>query len=314
MIIVLMLKIMLSIIPIFFIMAAGYIVRRTKLAPASWVHVLNRFVYIIALPALIISSLLRIQWSEAGLAATVILSVVLPATIGLILALFLPLTLWKRSVQATVFVLCLLGNTIFIGIPVTIALYPTINQSVITLLATVQFLAGLFTGLLGLELRFSASTSSRRLIHTLMNNPLMIAFIIGLGLNIASPIRSFASQFTPALSLLAATASPLALFSLGMFWRGHNWRSSYLQPVVFLSLFKLVMIPIACLMLAQYFSPINVIVQPSVLLSAMPPAITAFVLAEQYRLDDELVAISVTITTLLSFITLPAIGLLIGRQ
>ena len=52
------------ILPLFAILLSGYLAARFKLLPDTASHVLSRFVFVIALPALIFSSLSRISVAE----------------------------------------------------------------------------------------------------------------------------------------------------------------------------------------------------------------------------------------------------------
>ena len=49
-----MAEVLLITLPVFLIVAAGWLAARIKLAKPEWVHVLNIFVYYIGLPALIL--------------------------------------------------------------------------------------------------------------------------------------------------------------------------------------------------------------------------------------------------------------------
>lgn len=310
--IILMLQTLFAIIPAFALMGAGYVVRRAELAPQSWIEVLNRFVYIIALPALIITSLLRIDFGAAGLFSALAASLALPIITGLILLLILPLTKLPRASQAAVFLLCVLGNTIFLGIPIATAMQPSASPALITTLGTAQFLAGLFIGLIGLELRFPQKRHVNNILITLLKNPLVISLAIGVVLALTPGINSLTTQLESILKLLAATASPLALFALGMFWVGHTWRPTYAAPIISIVAIKLIVMPA---LLMSFSTPLQLATSLgsiTIIMAAMPPAVTAFVLAKTYKIDTNLVATSLVATTLISALSLPIIGSLLG--
>jgi hypothetical protein len=307
-----MLQTFIAIIPAFALMGAGYVVRRSGLAPQNWIEVLNRFVYIVALPALIITNLLRIDFGTTGVYTALAVSLALPIITGFALLLILPLTKLPRASQAAVFLLCVLGNTIFLGIPIATAMQPSASPALITTLGTAQFLAGLFIGLIGLELRFSQKRHVGNIITTLLKNPLVISLAIGAVLALTPGINSVTTQLESILKLLAATASPLALFALGMFWVGHTWRPSYAVPVMSIAAIKLVAMPALLISMSAPLQLATSLGTTTIIMAAMPPAVTAFVLAKTYKIDTNLVATSLVATTLMSALSLPIIGSLIG--
>ncbi len=307
-----MLQTFIAIIPAFALMGAGYVVRRSGLAPQNWIEVLNRFVYIVALPALIITSLLRIDFGTTGVYTALAVSLALPIITGFALLLILPLTKLPRASQAAVFLLCVLGNTIFLGIPIATAMQPSASPALITTLGTAQFLAGLFIGLIGLELRFSQKRHVGNIITTLLKNPLVISLAIGAVLALTPGINSLTTQLESILKLLAATASPLALFALGMFWVGHTWRPSYAVPIISITAIKLVAMPALLISMSAPLQLATSLGTTTIIMAAMPPAVTAFVLAKTYKIDTNLVATSLVVTTLMSALSLPIIGSLIG--
>lgn len=302
----------LAIIPAFALMGAGYVARRTGLAPQNWIQFLNRFVYNIALPAMIITSLLRLDLGTNGMSAALAGSIALPIITGLVLLVILPLTKLTRSSQAAVYLLCVLGNTIFLGIPIATTLQPATSAALITTLGTAQFLAGLFIGLVGLELRFSQNQRSKNILTTLLKNPLVISLAVGTVLALMPGIHGLTSQLESVLKLLAVTASPLALFALGMFWVGHTWRPSYAMPIISIVAIKLIAMPALLIGLSASLQLATTLGSITIIMAAMPPAVTAFVLAKTYKIDTNLVAISLVATTLISALSLPLIGSLLG--
>src|SRR3989338_8262801 len=85
-----MTEILLITLPVFLIVAAGWLAARVKLAKTEWVHVLNIFVYYIGLPALILHGFWRLDLQQAQLGAFVALNV---GTISLA-AVFLAALIW----------------------------------------------------------------------------------------------------------------------------------------------------------------------------------------------------------------------------
>jgi predicted permease len=107
------------------------------------------------------------------------------------------------------------------------------------------------------------------------------------------------------LQKLAAGVVPLMLISLGMAlsWRAVTLRNlPYVTPVI---LVKMALMPLFALWFSQYLTLDQAHKNALVLEMAMPCMVLGIVFCDRYRLDSSLYAMSVTLSTLLSLITLP---------
>ncbi len=107
------------------------------------------------------------------------------------------------------------------------------------------------------------------------------------------------------LSKLAAGVTPLMLIALGLAlnWRSLHWRAAgYMLPVVSI---KLAIMPFFAYLLVQHLSLNQAEAAAAVMEMAMPSMVLGLVFCDRYRLDSELFAMAVTVTTALSFVTLP---------
>ena len=114
----------LTILPIFLIIALGYGLRARNIVKASWVKPLNSFVYNVGLPALIVYSFATLQWREllAGrLLGYQVLIVVVTAILIAILVRALPMS---NKDRAAIYLAALLGNTVYLGIPLVSSALP----------------------------------------------------------------------------------------------------------------------------------------------------------------------------------------------
>jgi predicted permease len=108
-----------------------------------------------------------------------------------------------------------------------------------------------------------------------------------------------------ALQKLSAAVVPLMLFSLGL---ALNWKSvatrniPYVMPVI---LIKMLLMPVFAITLASYLPMEGKYKASAVLDMAMPSMVLGLVFCDRYRLDSAFYAMTVTVTTALSLITLP---------
>ena len=111
--------------------------------------------------------------------------------------------------------------------------------------------------------------------------------------------------FAGVLQKLSAAVVPLMLFSLGL---ALNWEAvtvrniPYVTPVI---LIKMLLMPIFAIALAGYLPIEGKYKAAAVLDMAMPSMVLGIVFCDRYRLDSALYAMTVTVTTVLSLITLP---------
>ncbi len=107
------------------------------------------------------------------------------------------------------------------------------------------------------------------------------------------------------LQKLSSAVVPLMLFSLGL---ALNWKAvigrniPYVMPVI---LIKMLLMPLFAILLISYL-PMEGRYKAAVVLDmAMPSMVLGVVFCDRYRLDSALYAMTVTVTTALSLITLP---------
>ena len=108
-----------------------------------------------------------------------------------------------------------------------------------------------------------------------------------------------------ALSTLAGGVVPLMLIVLGMSirWQSLHFRfMPLLAPIIVISL---LVVPLTILVLSHLIGLDTNLITEVVIIAAMPTMVFGVVISERYKLDSELYAAAVTITTICSLITLP---------
>ena len=132
-------------------------------------------------------------------------------------------------------------------------------------------------------------------------NPMVLSTLVGLawaiaGLPIPAPVAAY-------LNIFAAALTPCALFAIGLGLSVAGLRAN-LRTSLLLAVVKLVVMPLIVygLCLATGLSPLYTIA--AVVCAAVPTAKTVYILAGEYKVEEPLVAATVSITTLLSVPTL----------
>jgi malonate transporter and related proteins len=139
------------------------------------------------------------------------------------------------------------------------------------------------------------------LVRQIVLNPMVLSTLIGLawtvvGLPMPAPLAAY-------MNIFAAALTPCALFAIGLGLSVEGIRSN-LTAAIALTAVKLILMPLIVygLCLASGLNPLYTIA--AVICAAVPTAKTVYILAGAYKVEEPLVAATVSITTLLSVVTL----------
>jgi malonate transporter and related proteins len=195
-------------------------------------------------------------------------------------------------------------NTGFVALPILHSIYgqPAVLPAAV---ATVFVAAAMFPAtviLLESEGRGKHEGKGRpaTLMKQIVLNPMVLSTLIGLawtilGLRIPAPLAAY-------LNIFAGALTPCALFAIGL---GLSVEGiSNVKASLVLAVVKLVIMPLIVygICVATGLNPLYTIA--AVICAAVPTAKTVFILAGEYKVEEELVAATVSITTLLSIATL----------
>lgn len=279
----------------------GVLARRTDRFPPQTVPVLNAFIVAVALPALVLRVVHKLEFHAALLAAAASPWVIFGVAVVLLRGVGTRLGLKRESIAALVLTGGL-GNTAFVGLPMAEALLGREGLAV----AVVVDQLGTFLVLATLATLFAARASAGEgeavrpsvLMRKVVTFPPFIALVLALLLR---PLL-FPEWVDTVLERLGSTLTPLALFSVGfqLQLRGLRARAGGLALGL---VFKLVLAP-ALVVLALWALPVEPMVRKATIMqNAMAPMVSGAILAAEYRLDPELAALMVGFGIPLSFLT-----------
>lgn len=303
---------LIAILPVFILIALGYALRRLNVIKSNWINILNSFVFYISLPALIISNLSEVSKELLSPLLSIVTYnfaiVLISAVVLLLLLTFIPIS---KKLKAAVFISTIMGNTVYLGIPlVQNILSPSASEAlvgIISIAGVTQLITGMLLALIALEFVYGKTRNWKVVAMHLIKNPLVISAIVGLGLSFISLPTMYTQILQNPISMLAATASPLALITIGGFLYGHK-KFIYKELAALASTLKLIGMPLLAWVIYQSFNLPKVTGSSAILMSAMPVAVTAFIIAEKYELDSRFVAIVMLVTTITSFATINLIA------
>lgn len=303
-----------AVLPVFGLVACGYLAGRLGLVTQASSLALNQFVYAFALPAMLFIAVYRGSLQEI-LSGSFLLAVVL-ATLATALAGF-ALSYFVSGAPGAESTLRALNasfaNTGYLGIPLVTVAYGE-RAALPAALATVATnIISFALAIVCLELFVNPRRGGvRRALGGVVRSPLiwpiaLAILLVGFEVKVPLPFERFAT-------LLAAAAGPCALFAIGLFVSqlsiragvAASWQSTLL---------KLVVHPILTAVLAYQVLSIDPFwAKIAVICASLPLGATAFVLAQRYKLLEAETSTGAVISTAASVFTVALVmALLAGR-
>jgi hypothetical protein len=302
-----------AVIPVFGLVACGYLAGRFGLVTQASSAALNQFVYAFALPAMLFVAVYRGSLDEI-LSGYFLLAVIV-ATLGTALVgFFLSHLQEAKPAESTLRALnASFANTGYLGIPLVTVAYGE-RAALPAALATVATnFVSFALAIVCLELFVNPRPGGvRRALRGVIISPLiwpvgLAILFVSLETKIPLPIERFAT-------LLAAAAGPCALFAIGLFVSQLSIRAGA-QASWQTTLLKLVVHPLLMAVLAFYVLPVDPFwAKIAVVCAALPLGATAFVLAQRYRLLEAETSTGAVVSTAASLLTVSLVmALLTGR-
>uniref|UniRef100_A0AAU6WU91 AEC family transporter n=2 Tax=Chryseobacterium TaxID=59732 RepID=A0AAU6WU91_9FLAO len=182
------------------------------------------------------------------------------------------------------------SNTSFIGFPLVAAFYGENLLSIAVICDQTMFLALSTLGIIAAVKGGSRSgkVSAKFILKRLVTFPPLIGCIAAL---VLSRFIDF-SPAEPFFDKLAATVSPLALFSVGLQLKFNGWKKLIPQMSVSM-LYKLILAPALVLGLAMLAGIKGDVAKITVFEAAMPTVVTSSIIAEQFRLNTKLTNLTI---------------------
>ncbi|HEY0665049.1 MAG TPA: AEC family transporter [Gallionella sp.] len=289
-----------NLILLFLCFVAGMLLRRYRRMPDNAPATLNSFIIHVSLPALTLLYIHELYISGDMLLVAAMAWIVFGLSVGF----FWLVGRWLALPRATVGSLMLvggLGNTSFFGLPMVEVFYG--REGLATAIVADQLGSFLVLSVLGITVAgiySSGRPTAREIIRRIALFPPFIALAIAL---ILIPFE-YAGWFTALLKRLGDTLAPLALLSVGMQLRlGHV--AEHKRNLALGLGFKLLLAPLAVwLLYVQVLGAQGQAIQVTLFEAAMPPMITAAIVAREHDLDPELSNLMVAVGLLVSFLTL----------
>jgi malonate transporter and related proteins len=296
--------------PIFAVILAGYLAGRWRILGGEATGALNAFVSTFALPVLFFGTLVRTP-------VRAVLDPALMIGFGLVVATtFAAGMLASRLVAKGGLAAMSLqgiaaswGNVGYMGVPLCLAAFGEAGLPPAMLAVIVTAVISMVFGVMLVELEVAAGHGPLRTFlraaWNVARNPLPLSIAFGLVYSAAGlPLPGAVEKW---IDLMGAAAAPCALFAIGLFLSDRSIRSGLVEAGL-ITLIKLLLQPlVAMAVLPLFVDPRSVPGQVALLMSALPTAANAFVLARQFDISVEQNSAAVLLSTGFSVVTVSAL-------
>ena len=302
-----------AVLPVFGLVACGYLAGRFRIVTQASSHALNQFVYAFALPAMLFVAVYRGSLDEI-LSGYFLLAVIVATVATALIGFFLSHLRGGTRAEGTMRALnASFANTGYLGIPLVTVAYGE-RAALPAALATVATnFVSFALAIVCLELFVNPRRGGvRRALRGVVMSPLiwpiaLAILLVVLQIKIPFAVERFAT-------LLAAAAGPCALFAIGLFvsqlsireGAAASWQTAVL---------KLALHPLLMAALVFWLLPVDPLwAKIAVVCASLPLGATAFVLAQRYHLLEAETSTGAVVSTVVSPLTVSLVMMLLGQR
>lgn len=302
-----------AIVPVFIIILCGYLYRRCCRhydlhSDDFWLGA-EKVTYFIFFPCLLVSTIAQADLSDINFGKPLIVLFVLYLSISILLFISKPLSKFNNKEFTSVYQGSIRFNT-YIGLAIVSSLYGEEGLVIAAILVAMMIPLINIACVFVLEL-FSDNSSEKmlkRIIRSMLFNPLILACIIGMAINfsgLAMSPSSLPAIFFRTLDIFASAALPLGLLTVGAALVFTSIKISF-RALVTSSIFKFLLLPGAAMLLCALLSIEPAVREVMLVFMLLPTASASYVLARQLGGDYQLMATIITVQTLLAVALIPS--------
>lgn len=292
------------IIPVFLVIALGYVARWHKLIDNQDTDTLMRFAQGIAIPTLLFRAISQLDLGhgfDLALLGSFYAGAISGFALGLIGARLLGRA-WEDSVA--IGFACLFSNSLLLGLSITERAYGSgalePNYAIISIHSPICY--GL--GITAMELVRARGTPLHHLPlsigKTMLRNPLIIGILAGLSVNLTG--LHLPDVLAQGLDLLTRAALPVALFGLGAVLMQYRPEGD-LRIIAMICVIGLMVHPAITYALGSSLGLSDGQFRSAVITAAMAPGINAYLFANMYGVAQRVAASAVLAGTIICVIT-----------
>ncbi len=292
------------VVPVFAVIGLGYACAWTRLLPARAADGLSDYVFVVAIPLMIIRTFIEAKLPEAspwGYWIAYFVGVAMVWAVGQAISA----RLFRRRLREAVIhgFASSQSNVVLMGIPLVLAAYGEAGAVPLFLLIAVHLPLMMVAATVMIEGGEAGlkPAALRRFAWNLVTNPILIGFFLGMvarssGLSLGGIPKTV-------VDMIAASAVPCALFALGLALHRYGIAGDIALSTA-ISALKLMLLPLVVWLLARHVFDLSpVYAGVAVVFAAMPSGVNSYLLAERYKAGVVTAASAVSISSAASLFT-----------
>ena len=292
------------IIPVFIIIALGYLSTLLKFLKISEIQILTKFAQNIALPCLLFVNIYQLDLVSV-FSLNLLLTFYISAGISFIIGILGGYYFLKSLTNSIpIGFCCLFSNSLLLGLPITELAFGVealnANFIIIAFHAPFCYLLGISAMEISINGNQNLLIAYKKILKSILSNALTLGIILGFLFNVSHlPMPYF---LIDALNLLSTAGIPIALFALGGVLTQYKEKVINSLPhsimIAFISLFIHPLLTI--------YLGINIFIiteeelRSAIITAAMAPGVNAFIFSNMYKKSIEIAASSVILCTAIS--------------
>ena len=286
-----------AVLPLFLIMALGYVIRRTPLMDQHTHQMMNKLIFKLFLPILLFKNISTSKLDALSGSWVFLFAFIAEMAVFLTLFAVVPLIEKENSRRGVLIQAMGRSNYALFGLPLVGLLYPGEDIAVASMLVAISIPTFNVMSVIALETYRGGKVNTLKILRGIVTNPLIISCALGFlwlisGLTMPTFIQT-------AISDAAKIATPLSLFVLGGAFEFSRIRCNA-RPLIIGTLGKLVIVPLLGLTAAVLFGYRGMELASLGVAFMAPCAVSSYPMAQQMGGDGELAGQLVVFTTAFS--------------
>ncbi|RNE49923.1 AEC family transporter [Corynebacterium alimapuense] len=298
-----------AIIPILVVMTVGFILKRRWLPSFEFWNGMEQLTYFVLTPALFITAIASVDLTSVPFGSVAVaLAIPILVAAGLVLVLKRPIR--ATGPEITSMIQGAIRFNTYTGLIFASALAGAQGVAMFSLAAAIVVPLVNVISVVALTVYGDNETELRPLpmLRQILTNPLILSCLVGIGFSVG-PVE-LPAFVDASLGILADGALVIGTLVVGAALQFQISRH-HIGMITLTSAIKLIALPLGAFFLAQLMSIEGVMLAAIVIITALPPAPSSYVLAARMGGDGQLMISITGVQTVLSLATLPLLLALI---
>ena len=290
-------------LPIFLMIILGKVLYKLHVIDDHFTKIADKYVFMAALPALVFKDLTENDVKSSFDGSYVLFCFLVTLLIILVIWGLTELFMKNDSQKGAFIQASYRSSAAILGLAFIDNMYHSAGMAPLMIIGAVPLYNIFAVLILTLKGQNDSSHDMKKTILDIFKNPILLSIIISL-LFVLSGLR-LPAFLNKTISSVGATATPLALISIGAGFEGRK-AIKKIKPTIIASFIKLVLLAALFLPLAVYLGYRNQELMAILIMLGSPATVSCYIMAKNTGNDHVLTSSIIVLTTLLSSVTLTA--------